>query len=399
MSVTGLAQSLICCIALIQGFAAADTGPEFKAMKGVLVAVKTQFRDGRVRRGQAFAVGIRPGGIVLVTANSIVRSDQSNNPNQPNNPTLTVQATTRREGFEEPESDLVSLAELRDPDLNLGVLYSAAEVHSANEVDVEWPQTACTVSEVPTGSEVTILRRDGITGEVYTVAGRVLQGFDTGRAVVQIPGSTQHVEELMGAPVMMRDTFTGMVIEQHTRDKDVLLSLISSSEIGRFLARYLIRLEFEPSVDCFYGQLPLGSNETKLRQSVKQALAEKHTWREIQGSFVPNDADLVAMFGAVGVQRAQKQLSDHLSVLVTQDPPPISDGVMTKCYEVTQKTAQEDRKIDLFDPPIELQPKPGVVVLACSVTLQTSDPNEGNEHEYELPGVFLFINGHWVWLY
>ncbi len=380
LSVKVFARSLICCTTLIQAVAMAD-GPDAarEAISNTLYAVRTQFSDGSSRRGQAIAVANHFGGIVAVTANSVVRSDQ------PDNKTVSVTVTYR--SFDETKTASIPLAEIRDRQLNLGLLFAPHEKFDERD---ERPEYVCQASELPGGGEVTILRRDISTGELNSVVGRVVQGFDAGNAVVQIAQSTQRVDELMGAPVLVGDAVVGLVTKVSNRESDLLLTVVSASDLIRFLAKFLIiRVLMEPTIDCLYSQIPIGRSVNELRRRVRDVLAQG-SWPEIQRGFAASDADLVGLFGTTGAKKARKALDDNLLAIKASSPgpPPSRAGVVTECYEIPAKI--KEGATPSYNS-IEFQRKPGR--LECSVTWEAADSGEN----YTLES-FAFINGHWIWL-
>ena len=368
LSAKTLAQALIWCTAF--ACASAADGPIF------VVAVEARLSDGSSRRGQAFAVANQANGIVLVTANTVVRTEQ------PDQRTRSVTGATRGDVIDELETAAISLAEFRDAGLNLAMLYGRN-----GKLD-DWPDTACLNSELPAGREVTIVRRVFASGELKPVSGRVMQGFDAGRTVVQIAKSTPLLGELMGAPVLIGNTFVGMVIGQQTRELDVVLSLTSASEVARFLAGYLIQPQFQPSTDCLWSLLHLPPDVYDLRQRLRGILVAQRSFSNVFRSFTPTDADLVALFGSAAAGRARTELGRVVSDLAKEAPiPPIKDGVLTNCYRVNAGTTGE-----VFDPPITIQLKTDA--LECAVLWEDADSGK----RYNLVGNFIFINGHWIWL-
>jgi hypothetical protein len=332
LSAKTLAQALICCTAF--ACASAADGPI------VVVAVEARLSDGSSRRGQAFAVANQANGIVFVTANTVVRTEQ------PDQRTRSITGATRGDVIDdELETAAISLAEFRDAGLNLAMLYGRN-----GKLD-DWPETACLNSELPAGSDVTIVRRYFTTGELKPVSGRVLQGFDAGRAVVQIAKAAPFLGELMGAPVLMGNTFVGMVIGQQTRELDVVLSLASASEVARFLAAYLIQSQFQPSADCLWSLLHFPPEVYDLRQRLRDLLVARRSFSDVFRSFFPTDADLVALFGSAGAARARTELGRVVSDLAKEEPiPPIKGGVLTTCYRVNKGPTGE-----VFDPPITIR--------------------------------------------
>jgi hypothetical protein len=343
-----------------------------EGMGRIVVAVKANFPDGSSHRGQAFAVANQTGGLVLITTNTVVRSDI------PYNLTQGITATARAEELDKPETASLSLVEFHDSKMNLGLLYAP---HTQND---HWPQFTCLLSDVPARAKVTILRRDGVTGDVGSMVGYIDAGFDAGHAVVRVPRPTGFPDDLQGAPVLWGDKFIGMVVEGKSSGDSLLLSVLSVNELAGFLAKYFIRSEFHPTLACMFkvsSQLNSKIERSPdLEELIRGLLAQKPSWSDLANRFAPSDADITAIFETEEADRVRTSMAERRSDLPAGEipVPPSADAEMVAAC--------------LHTPDSQL--KPGI--RSCVILWDTAD---SGEEGVGIGGSFVFIHGHWVWMF
>ncbi|MCY1019901.1 hypothetical protein [Pyxidicoccus sp. MSG2] len=357
----------LCCVMAAPG-AAQEASPrgsvDFQA--DYLVEVEAVMTDGTTRKGQALACASHRGGVLLVSANSLLRSEL---------PEVEVSSLrVARAGFMEPVP--ASLLEFRDHDRNLGLLFVEGSLGG------EPPTHGCE-QLVEAGARATVFRRSSRTGELETIPGMFIRPFEKGRAQLRMAFRPTEAGELLGAPVLLGDVIAGLVVGLPAEGEAPVLQVASIEGLMLLLAKHGISPAMMPQAGCLWDRLAPQPESRRLRSLIAEQFVPGRSWSEIHRAFAPSDAELLWLFGPEAFQAIKAVLYEKVAEVGEgryEGPSLGRMDVLTWCFSLNELAG---------DPESPYHFEKSREAVACEVTVLPDD---------NTLALFVLVNGRWIWL-